>query len=155
VGEGNLKAILVGTVTCEDLAAAYTAVHSHGLAVFGTATAKPLRKLQEVLSGGGEARFYFCAPTCALPHVAIAAGWVAGVWTEAPEKAGLAAVKKGLQTAFGCSWDDVVVGKEREALFRFWEGYVGVRDLAPHPEMTVARIREENPGVLVYEVLLG
>ncbi|MEW6574433.1 MAG: hypothetical protein AB1374_12475 [Bacillota bacterium] len=153
--ESNLKAILVGTVTCEDLAAAYATVHSHGLAVFGTTTTKTLRRLQDILSGGGEARFYFCAPTCALPHVAIAAGWVAGVWTEAPEDAGLAAVKEGFQTAFGCSWDDVVVGKEREALFRFWVGYVGVKELKPHPEITVARIREGNPGAPVLEALLG
>lgn len=61
--ERNLKAVLIGTVTCENLSAAYAAGHAHGLAVFGTTTAEPLQELAKVLSGGGEARFYFCAPT--------------------------------------------------------------------------------------------
>lgn len=48
-----------------------------------------------------------------------------------------------------------MVGKGREALFCFWEGYVGVRDLVPDPEITVARMRKENSGVPVLEALLG
>lgn len=63
MGERNLKAVLIGTVTCENLSAAYAVVRAHDIAVFGTATAKPLQELARVLSGGGEARFYFCAPT--------------------------------------------------------------------------------------------
>ncbi|RPF49457.1 hypothetical protein EDD75_0270 [Thermodesulfitimonas autotrophica] len=148
-------AILVGMVRSEDLAAAYTAVHNHGLAVFGTTEGMTLRKLAEALSGGGEALFYFCAPDIAPQRVAVALGRVAGLWTDIPEEARSEEIKEGFAKAFGKCWDDVVVGKEREVLFQFWEAYVGVKALKPHPEVTVARIREENPGIPVLEVLLG
>lgn len=87
--------------------------------------------------------------------MAVAAGWVAGLWAQVPEDAQLKEIKGAFAKIFGKLWDDVVVGKDREALFRFWEGYVGVEGLQPHPEITVARIREENPGIPVLEVLLG
>jgi len=80
---------------------------------------------------------------------------VAGVWTEVPEDAELAEIKAAFANSFGQRWEDVVVGSDRDALFRFWEAYVGVVDLKPHPEVTVARLREENPGIPVLEVLLG
>ena len=87
--------------------------------------------------------------------MAVAAGWVAGLWTQVPEDVQIEEIKAAFAKIFGKPWDEVVVGKDREALFRFWEGYVGVERLQPHPEITVARIREENPGVPVLEVLLG
>ncbi|WP_334110798.1 hypothetical protein [Thermodesulfitimonas autotrophica] len=87
--------------------------------------------------------------------MAVAAGWVAGLWTKVPEDVQIEEIKAAFAKIFGKLWDEVVVGKDREALFRFWEGYVGVERLHPHSEITVARIREENPGVPVLEVLLG
>lgn len=80
---------------------------------------------------------------------------MAGVWVDVPEDADLEIVKAAFAAVFGHRWEDVVVGRDREALFRFWEGYVGVKELEPHPKITVAQIRTQNPGVPVYEVLLG
>jgi hypothetical protein len=85
----------------------------------------------------------------------VAAGKVAGVWTEVPEDAELAEIKAAFANSFGRRWEGVVVGTEREVLFRFWEAYVGVVDLKPHPELNVARLREEDPTVPVVGVLLG
>jgi len=162
VVEGNLKAVLIGTITCADLSAAFAIVREHGLAVFGTTSGKLLRELGRIAPEYPVrnrtkflARFYFCAPTCALPHVAVAAGWLAGFWTEVPEEASLAVVKESFQKVFGLPWEKVVVGRERERLFRFWEGYVAVAAIKSHPGVTVARIREENPEVQVLELLLG
>lgn len=63
----GFTAILIGTVTCENLVAARAAVQRYGLAVFGATDAVPLRELQRGLAGntgsGGDVRFYFCAPT--------------------------------------------------------------------------------------------
>lgn len=72
-----------------------------------------------------------------------------------PEGAELDEIKAAFANSFGQRWEHVVVGNDRETLFRFWEAYVGVVDLKPHSEITVSRLREENPGIPVLEVLLG
>lgn len=56
--------ILIGTVTCMNLSAAFAAVRGHGLAVFGAGDRERLEEVRRLLnSGEGESPFYFCTPT--------------------------------------------------------------------------------------------
>jgi len=56
--------ILIGTVACMNLSAAFAAVRAHGLAVFGAGDREKLEEVRRLLdSSGGESPFYFCTPT--------------------------------------------------------------------------------------------
>ncbi|ACX51483.1 hypothetical protein Adeg_0320 [Ammonifex degensii KC4] len=87
--------------------------------------------------------------------MAVATGRVAKIWVEVPETSSLEEVKQEFARFFGHRWEDVVVGKEREKLFPFWQAYIGVTDLRPCPQKTVTQVRQEAGEIPVYEILLG
>ncbi|MDI6631925.1 MAG: hypothetical protein AB1507_01995 [Bacillota bacterium] len=149
-------AILIGTVSAEDLNGAHATVRTHGLAVFGVRDLEALERLYFHRAHTGEAFFfYFCTPAAAAPGVVVAAGRVAGVWKDVPETKDLAGVSAEFEAVFGRRWEDVVVGAEREKLFGLWRGYIGVTGLQPHPETTVNSIKESAGRARIYELLLG
>ncbi|MGO0123315.1 hypothetical protein [Desulfothermobacter acidiphilus] len=81
---------------------------------------------------------------------------MAGIWVEVPEGAPLEEVKREFLRFFGKNWEDVVVGRQREKLFPFWQAYLGVKELhSQKGEKTVAQLRQEAGDIPVYEVLLG
>ncbi|ACX51482.1 hypothetical protein Adeg_0319 [Ammonifex degensii KC4] len=56
-----MKAWLVGTLTCEDLLAAYQIVRRRGLAAFGTGDREVLLRLLD--RGAEEVTIHLCTPT--------------------------------------------------------------------------------------------
>lgn len=147
-------AVLIGTVSAEDLNGAYAAVRTHGLAVFGVRDLEALERVYFHRAHTGEAFFfYFCK--AAASGVVVAAGRVAGIWKDVPETNDLAGVSAEFEAVFGRRWEDVVVGAGRERLFGLWRGYIGVTGLQPHPETTVDSIKESAGRTRVYELLLG
>ncbi|RDV84838.1 hypothetical protein DXX99_02015 [Ammonifex thiophilus] len=85
----------------------------------------------------------------------MATGKVVKIWVEVPEAPSLDEVKREFARFFGHRWEDVVVGREREKLFPFWQAYIGVTDLRSYPQKTVAQLRQEAGEIPVYEILLG